>query len=608
MTQPSNLKVKRLVELDALPEETTSEAWMYAVQDSKDYKVSVDYVSSVAEEAVLGELSEAGGSDLVGYRLDATDSVVRTVESRLSDTVSVKDFGAVGDGVTDDSMYVIRAIVAAYNLGANLFWPAGTYFIPHTTNIPAFHSVRHTGPGVVKKGSFLFHITQKETQTNTFYVNSSTGSDSNDGLHTNTPFATLAAALNNLSNYGPTLGGPWAVLLAAGTYAGGGLVPRGIATRDYLTIRGPLVGHPNTPTVIVSKAADTSKTFGIMATDGQLIRVSNIKFTGAFSQAEYIGRACVYQRENVHVDGAVTGLQINDRCAYYNQGGIIENCTAHGINELFHITRDFGQNGSNASELILRNNAVGLKAKENCVGHLDYVNFEDNDTGLEFHLYSGANVKLASFKRNDVGILLSNSEIHNETSVQWGTGADANGIRILELGMSATEATMGWNLSNTIRVGHRPLLLRASDYVQKDHTGTVTETNLTSFLSPILPAGLYAAMGKRLKVIVYGRTQSALAGTVRILLRLGGVFATDVTLPSGMATNKAFKAEFEIICTADGSNQLCTSTLQADGMASATTVAARTINLATADAGVIVSSILANSADTLRVHAVELHG
>lgn len=54
-----------------------------------------------------------------------TAAFSRTVQTRLRDTVSVKDFGAVGDGVTDDT----ASIQAALNYGGYVFIPDGTYLL-----------------------------------------------------------------------------------------------------------------------------------------------------------------------------------------------------------------------------------------------------------------------------------------------------------------------------------------------------------------------------------------------------------------------------------------------------------------------------------------------
>jgi len=50
----------------------------------------------------------------------------QTVEAKLQQTVSVKDYGAVGDGTTDDTA-AIQAAVTALSVGDNLTFPPGTY-------------------------------------------------------------------------------------------------------------------------------------------------------------------------------------------------------------------------------------------------------------------------------------------------------------------------------------------------------------------------------------------------------------------------------------------------------------------------------------------------
>jgi len=74
------------------------------------------------------------GDALVGVKNSGTGAVARTQHDKNEDAVSVKDFGAVGDGVTDDTIAIQAAITQAKNATKGLNFPAGIYiFNPSST-------------------------------------------------------------------------------------------------------------------------------------------------------------------------------------------------------------------------------------------------------------------------------------------------------------------------------------------------------------------------------------------------------------------------------------------------------------------------------------------
>lgn len=73
----------------------------------------------------------------VAFKQTGIGSVSRSVESKLNESVSVKDFGAVGDGVTDDTAAIQAAIASVNATGGTVLFPVGTYLITGTLNIQA---------------------------------------------------------------------------------------------------------------------------------------------------------------------------------------------------------------------------------------------------------------------------------------------------------------------------------------------------------------------------------------------------------------------------------------------------------------------------------------
>ncbi len=76
-------------------------------------------------------------------------AATRTSHDKLSDLISVKDFGAVGDGLSDDTNAIINALSAANSI----FLPEGVYLISGTIQMTARQSIIGAGQASVIKAS-----------------------------------------------------------------------------------------------------------------------------------------------------------------------------------------------------------------------------------------------------------------------------------------------------------------------------------------------------------------------------------------------------------------------------------------------------------------------
>jgi hypothetical protein len=112
-----------------------------------DMRVNVASIAELRNEAGEITIADAGGYYTSGtvegalqeaavYNQGGTNAVTRTVRSRLQDFVSVKDFGAVGDGVADDIVAINAAFAyaKATPLVKSIVFPSGNYRITGSIN------------------------------------------------------------------------------------------------------------------------------------------------------------------------------------------------------------------------------------------------------------------------------------------------------------------------------------------------------------------------------------------------------------------------------------------------------------------------------------------
>lgn len=83
-------------------------------------------VGGSATDLVIS-LAGSSGSSMIGFMQSGAGAVPRTTQDELRDRVSVRQFGAVGDGVTDDSGAIQKADAYAKINGKQVYFPAGVY-------------------------------------------------------------------------------------------------------------------------------------------------------------------------------------------------------------------------------------------------------------------------------------------------------------------------------------------------------------------------------------------------------------------------------------------------------------------------------------------------
>jgi hypothetical protein len=199
---------KKITQLESATDVTASD--FVQIVDIEDSDMAASGTNKKATAQLLAnELGKLTNVTATG------STTARSLANRFADTVNVKDFGAVGDGVTDDTAS-IQAAINAIPQGGKVTFPKGKYYC--ASSVIVYPNVWLEGP--------LGSVGNKNTNYNevngTIYLNSSATLDIrnntavtgfqilNANLRGNLPFANdtiAAAAVSNFSGIGITVKG-----------------------------------------------------------------------------------------------------------------------------------------------------------------------------------------------------------------------------------------------------------------------------------------------------------------------------------------------------------------------------------------------------------------
>jgi len=118
--------------------------------DVHDFIFNDNMFIGVGSRGLILTSSDGEVWDGVSYIYGTSDNT-RTMQKKLDDFVNVKDFGARGDGSTDDTESINRALYEIYcrtispSSRKKLYFPAGTYMVRDGIRVPSYATLQGEG-------------------------------------------------------------------------------------------------------------------------------------------------------------------------------------------------------------------------------------------------------------------------------------------------------------------------------------------------------------------------------------------------------------------------------------------------------------------------------
>ena len=258
----------------------------------------------------------------ITYNQGGTGAQDRNVAQKLQESVSVKDFGAVGDGVTDDTA-AIQAAIDALTSGT-IYFPSGTYAMQSSVALDSNITLLGNEGATLKATASMSEMVTATDKTNIAVKNIKFDANNNVSAYClyiiGSEFVTVAD--NHFVNWKYALG----------------IRSNGSTRSAYVDVLRNQITDPGTPAIYpIFISAATSDAFIDRV---RVIGNNVVGVTGAYSASnnKTADQITLHQvdnfivADNISVNGGENGMSITRLC----QNGIISNnfvanCDGHGI-------------------------------------------------------------------------------------------------------------------------------------------------------------------------------------------------------------------------------------------------------------------------------------
>ncbi len=386
---------------------------------TNDHQVTVD----VHDLGALAGLGDPGNPSFY---------MGRPLRSRLMDFVSVMDYGAKGDGITDDSAAIAAAVASFSAAGGTLFFPGGRSYRMEsvvTLNKPIF--VRGGGYSntaltrITSASSQFFNVTAPGCVARDLRMVGIGAAGSTSGQYA----ITIASSATGFLGEGLTISGVACGVIASGT----GFTLRDITASDYkssvgvgICVDSGVASDAGTITNCTTKCSDGSEPLaGLQVLSGRELSVIDLR-TLDCGKGAIIAPPAGKSAIGISLD--------NSRLGSGNQGGVVlTNSGALGRIERINMSRCNASGSANGSGLQVSTGSIiyGLSANNNeFYSNLNGILVDNNSTIFSMDI---DNNKFAGNTTTDIamGTNVANFRIRGNTTSQGpGLTPSTNGLYI----------------------------------------------------------------------------------------------------------------------------------------------------------------------------------